>query len=129
MVVIDTSIIIDHLRQPFSQDTVFMKLVRRIQKEQLLLSVMTVQELFEGKSTKDSRKEEYLLMTITPLKIVPYTFEMAKVAGEIARDLKRPIELADAAVAATALIYSAPLFTLNKKDFVGVKDLELFELT
>ncbi len=125
MVVIDTSIIIDHLRQQLVDETVFMKLVRRIPKEQLLLSVITVQELFEGKSTRDTRKEEYLLMTITPLKIVPYTFEMAQRAGEIARDLKRPIELADAAIAATALITGASLFTLNKKDFQGIEDLEL----
>ena len=127
MVVIDTNIIIDHLRQDSEQDSHFMRIVRRIPKEELLLSVITIQELFEGKSTKDPRKEEYLLMTITPLKIVPYTFEMAQRAGEIARDLRRPIELADAAIAATALITGASLFTLNKKDFQSIEELEFFE--
>lgn len=128
MVILDTSVIIDHLRQTEVKQTHLMKIAKKVTKENLAISVVTVQELYEGKSTKDKRKEEYLLATITPLKILPYTYEVAQLAGEIARDLKRPIEFADAAIAATAIVNGAVLFTLNKKDFRGIKNLEMFKI-
>lgn len=127
MVVLDTNIIIDHLRQR-SDDTVLLKIARRIAKENLAISVISVQELYEGKSAADKTKEEYLLATISPLKILPYTYEAAQVAGEIARELVRPIEFADAAIAATAIINNTQLATLNKRDFQTVKDLEFYNL-
>lgn len=89
------------------------------------MSMMSIQELYEGKSTKNKRKEEYLLATISPLKILPYTYETAQLAGKIARDLKRSIEMADAAIAATAILHGAQLFTLNKTDFQGIGELEI----
>ena len=125
MVILDTNIIIDHLRQSSAQETRLMKLVKSHSKAQLGLSVISVQELYEGQSTLDAQAEEYLLATISPLKILPYTYETAQLAGEIARDIQRPIELADAAIAATTLLHSAQLYTLNKKDFSGILDLEL----
>lgn len=80
-------------------------------------------EEFEGRSTKDRTKEDYLFATISPLKILPYTYEIAQLAGEIARDLERPMEFADAAIAATAIVYGAELYTLNKQDFRDIPHL------
>ena len=70
--------------------------------------------------------EQYLLATISPLKILPYTYEVAQLAGEIARDLEFPIELADAAIAATTILNGGTLLTLNKKDFSGIKELLIY---
>lgn len=127
MVILDTSIIIDHLRQKTSKDTHLMRIAKLKPKEVLGLSVVSIQELYEGQSSRNKKQEEYLLATITPLRILAYTYEIAQLAGEIARDLSRSIEFADAAVAATTIIYGAKLFTLNKKDFAEIKDLELYE--
>lgn len=125
MVVIDTNIIIDHLRlQQKQQDSKLMKIVKQKPKEILALSMISIQELYEGQSTQDSQREQYLLATISPLKILPYTYEIAQLAGEIARDIRRPIELADAAIAATAIFNGYSLFTLNKKDFADIKELQ-----
>lgn len=128
MVVIGTNIIIDHLRlQKKQQDSELIKIARKMPKEVLALSIISVQELYEGQSTKDDHKEQYLLATISPLKILPYTYEIAQLAGEIARDLNRPIELADAAIAATAILNNAALLTDNKKDFSDIKNLHVIE--
>ncbi len=127
MVVLDTNIIIDHLRQSSAKETCLMKIAREIARENLAISVVSVQELYEGRSTRKSEKENYLLATIAPLKILSYTYEVAQFAGEIARDISRPLELADAAIAATAIINGADLYTLNKKDFAGIPELEFFE--
>jgi predicted nucleic acid-binding protein len=100
-------------------------LVKVKPKEILAISMLTVQELYEGRSTRDAQQEQYLLATISPLKILPYNYEVAKLAGEIARDVDRPIELADAGIAATAILNGGELFTLNLKDFTGVDNLRL----
>lgn len=125
MVVLDTNIIIDHLRLQGGVESKLMKLVKTKPKEVLAISMVTIQELYEGRSTRDSQKEQYLLATISPLKILPYNYEVAKLAGEIARDIDRPIELADAGIAATAILNTCELFTLNLKDFAGIDNLRL----
>ncbi len=82
--------------------------------------------MYEGRSTLDSEKESYLLATITPLKVFGYNFEVAKLAGQIARDLTNPIALADAAIAATAIYHKTQLATLNKKHFETIDELSLY---
>ena len=126
MVIIDTSIIIDHLRREAGVDTFLKKIVRTAPKELLAISTITIQELYEGKSSKNEENDKYLLATIAPLKILPYTYEIAQFAGEIVRDLEKPIEFADAAIAATAIINNCSLYTLNKKDFLNIENLEFF---
>ena len=128
MVILDTNIIIDHLRSSAARHTALMKLVQKFPKVSLGLSLVSVQELYEGKSTLVSENEKNLLATISPLKLFPYTYETAKLAGQLARDINRPIELADAAIGATAILNHAELYTLNTKDFKGIPDLELFSI-
>lgn len=126
MVVLDTSVIIDHLRA--GGKGALIQIAREIPPQSLAIPMVTVQELYEGESTKNKQKEKDMLATISPLKILPYTYETAQKAGEIARDLKRPIELADAAIAATAILNGASLATLNTKDFTGIIGLQLFSI-
>lgn len=127
MVILDTSIIIDHLRRPPRESYLFKLTEKKLPKESLALSIISVQELYEGQSTKDVKREDVMLSTINSMKILPYTFEVAQLAGEITRDLNRPIEMADAAIAASAVINGCQLATLNKKDFVGIRDLEIID--
>jgi len=129
MVILDTNIIIDHLRQIGAQETAFIKIAQKITRENLGISVITIQELYEGMSTKNAKTEEYLLDIVSPLKIYPYTYETAQLAGEIARDFAPgSIEFADAAIAATAIVNGAVFATLNKRHFVGIEDLEFFNI-
>lgn len=126
MVVLDTSILIDHLRTDGKGK--LLKIAKEIPQQSLAVSVISIQELYEGTSTRNRQKEKDMLATISPLKILPYTYEIAQTAGEMARDLKRPIELADAAIAATAISNGASLATLNTRDFADIPDLELLKL-
>ena len=128
MVVLDTNIIIDHLRQSPDKQTYLATLVKEFKEHNLSISIISIQEIYEGKSTKEKKQEEEFLATISRLRILPYTFEVAQLAGEMARDLGRPIDLADAAIAATAIINDCKLATLNKKHFKDIKDLELIDL-
>lgn len=122
--ILDTSIIIDHLRRPVGE-SVLIKLYEKLADQVLGISVVTIQELYEGKSTKDAGKEGQLLSVLGLLEVLPYNLEVAKLAGEIARDTKEPIELADAAIAATAIVNEAELYSLNEKHFKNIPGLTL----
>ena len=68
-----------------------------------------------------------MLATISPLRILPYTYEIAEMAGKIARDLKQPLEFADVAIAATALFnwrknldFKQKTFCKNRRVGVGM---------
>jgi predicted nucleic acid-binding protein len=125
MVIIDTCIIIDHLRQSENKETTFENLVKKEGRTNLAISILTIQKLFEGKSVADTKIEEIILTTIAPLKVLPYSFEIAKKAGEIARQVKKPMESIDAAIAATAITHGAQLATLDKNDFANIPNLEV----
>src|SRR6266699_3403925 len=127
MVIFDTNIVIDHLRQYIKQSH-FVSFIEFKPHELRGLSIISIQELYQGKSTLVKDKEQYLFTTINQLTILPYTIKVAQLAGAITRDLKRSISFPDAAIAATAIINDAELFTLNRKDFEGIKGLELFNL-
>ena len=124
MVILDTSIIIDHLRRPPEQSHL-LKLFRTYPDEVFAISVVTLQELYEGQSTKNEEREKNLLSLLASLEILPYSAEVAKLAGVIARDLGKPIDLADAAIAATTILSDARLATINTKDFQGIVDLKV----
>lgn len=126
--ILDTSVIIDHLRQSSLEETVLMRIERSVHKDALAISVISVQELYEGESTRNVHKEKDLLSIITPLTVLSYDFHIAQIAGQIAREFSMPIDFADAAIAATAIVNKAVLCTLNKKHFEGIGDLELYQL-
>lgn len=124
MVILDTSILIDHLRLK-GKSSALVRLAEKYSKNQFAISVISIQELYEGKSTRNHEAEKNLLGMISPLKILPYTYEIAKLAGEITRDQTSPADLADAAIAATAITYGAQLATLDKNDFANIPNLEI----
>ncbi|MBI2334729.1 PIN domain-containing protein [Candidatus Daviesbacteria bacterium] len=126
MVILDTNIIIDHLRQHASRDSLLSKLLHTVKLDEIAISMITIQELFAGQSTKDEEILKQILAILAPFRVLPYTWEVARMAGEIDRDQKRPVSFADVAIAATAIINGARFFTLDKKDFQNIKDLELF---
>lgn len=127
MVILDSDVIIDHLRQRKAGETYLIKIRREI-SETLAISVISLQELYAGKSTRIRREEKYLLDLLSNLKILDYKSHVAKLAGTIVRDTKFPVRLADAAIAATTILHKASLFTLNKRHFEGIKDLKLLDV-
>lgn len=124
MVILDTSVVIDHLRRTRDQ-SILIKLFEKEKDKVFGISIVTIQELYEGKSTRDAAREGHLLSVLGLLEILPYNLETAKLAGEIARDQKEPIEFADAAIAATSIINEAELYTLNVRHFEAVPGLKV----
>lgn len=123
-ILIDTSIIIDCLRQKNKRQTVFVKLVQ--DQTVLFTSIVTHTECFSGKSIWE-RKEamEALKLLFSDIKILLLDEKTSEKAGGIRAQYSR--NLADAIIAATALTYKLELATLNKKDFEKIDGINLYE--
>lgn len=127
MVIVDTSIIIEHLRNK-ERITSFIDLVENESRENIALSVISIQEIFSGQSTKKIKETEFITRLVKGITVLPYDEEIAFLAGKIERDAPHAIEFADAAIAATCLKYTYKLATLNTKDFKIIPYLQLYEL-
>lgn len=125
MVVCDTNILIDYVRQKRREQSVLEQITEKEGRSKLAISILTVQELFQGKSASNPTIEQSLMTLIVSFRVYPYTYEVARRAGEITRE--RDISFVDAAIAATAIVNGALLATLNKRDFAGIPGLELAE--
>ncbi len=114
---------------PSGEESNLMKILKKEGRDSLHLSIISIQELYEGKSTRKEDKLQQMLSILAPLTLLNYTAEIAELAGIIARDLKNPIEFADVAIAATCVFNDSKLFTLNTSHFKNIPDLELYSIT
>jgi len=123
MVIFDTNIIIDHLRA--KKHSILWELSNEYYLEEIGISIITITELYTGKSTIKNEEEERMLSVVSSLKICDYSYEIAELAGKLRRDIKPDIAFPDSIIAATCIANDAKLATLNKKHFTGIKDLKL----
>ncbi len=126
MVILDTSVVIDHLRLG-GKLTLLRKLVRR-SNEKLALSIISIQELYEGKSSQEPERERDLISTVNGTKVLSYSYEIARLAGEFMRNSSGKVKFADAAIAATCLVNDCELATLNTRDFKSIPGLKIVNL-
>lgn len=122
-VLIDTSIIIDHLRKQNRRRSI---LYRVVNDYSLCTSATVEFELHAGAT--DSQKQHDIQEILSWCTLLPFTSSVAEVAATIYRDLRATnqlIEIRDIFVAATALSYELPLMTLNVGYFKRVDRLKL----
>lgn len=125
-VLIDTSILIDFLRQKQKQETIFEALVMS-GRNQPMIAMITVAELYGGQSVwKKGRARQELEAMLAGLPVLSLTSGIAKRAGKIRATHNVP--LLDALIAATAIEHDMPIVTLNTSDFKKIKGLKLFSL-
>lgn len=122
-VVVDTSVIIDHLRQ-IKKPKTLLRTILQDKHTAFIISSDVIQELFAGQSSKAVKPKDEIRKILESFHVIDVTPEIAELAGQIMRDAKLNIQFADAAIAATAITNKAQLATLNKKDFQGIPDLE-----
>ena len=125
-VVVDTSILIDHLRQKSDK---FIRLTE-LQDEgkiKILIPHIVVTELFVGKSTKKKKIEKSLDKFLSGFELMKMSYRSSKKAGELIREYPNINDAYDLLIAAMALEDKAHIFTLNVKHFKPIKGLKLYE--
>ena len=122
-VLADTSIVIDHLRKSNKNASV---LFRGIDNYDFSISAVSIFELYAGAT--DERKKSDIANTLSAFETLPFTHDIAVKAGELYIALKkanRILEVKDVFIAATAIVYDMPIFTLNRKHFERLEGVNL----
>jgi predicted nucleic acid-binding protein len=109
---LDTDVLIEYLRGS-EQASEYLE----DQKGPLLISTITVAELYAG--ARDESERDGLDQFILAFDLLPVTSEIAKLGGQYRQKFKpsHNTGLADALIAATAILHSATLVTFNAKHF------------
>ncbi|MCA9373269.1 type II toxin-antitoxin system VapC family toxin [Candidatus Woesebacteria bacterium] len=122
-VCVDTSILIDWLRQSDGSQTIFERLISG--QHLPVVSTVVVAELYSGRSVWQHKQAKARLDgVLAECRVIPLEPAMAILAGSIHNMHKTP--LLDALIAATAITQSLPLATLNTKDFSAITDITLW---
>jgi len=111
-VIVDTNVLIDCMRG-LDEAVAFIRAI----KTRMILSAMTIAELYAGIKGAEEERAIETLLSLRP--IVPVTADIAKAAGLLKREFGKShgVGIADAILAATALAENARLATLNVKHY------------
>lgn len=121
-ILLDTSILIDHIRQKETNQTPLYKLSEG--GHEFCISILSHTECYSGKSIWERKNaKEALEAILSNIKILPLDIGVSKKAGEIRA--KYSVGVGDAVIAATALIHELPIATLNSKDFQKVERVKI----
>ena len=117
MQLVDTNVFIDHLRG-YAPATAFFELSK---ENNIIFSAVTETEIIVGKQCSENKKKEEILQFLSKWQKIDVNNPIAVRAGDLAREYG--LELADAIIAASALINNAELLTRNVGDFKSIPNL------
>ncbi len=123
--VIDTSVLIDHLRG----GNIWKKVVAESEEDlKLFVPTIVIFELFSGQSTHDPSIVVKIYQLLHNFQKVELDENIAKIAGGLFRDAKHRIQVSDYIIAASALSVNATVLTLNNKHFEQIPHLSIYPL-
>lgn len=124
-VVVDTSILIDYLRGGKKWE----KFIKEIDNgTELFLPTIVIFELFSGSSTKSLAKRFDIIDLLKQFRQVDLDEAIARLSGELYRDVKQTLEVPDYIIAASALQVNATVLTLNQKHFEQIPNVSIYPL-
>lgn len=123
-IVVDTSVIIEHLRSAKGPLTQLFNL-QASQEASLLLPTIAIAEIWTGKSLDNPKVEKQVIRILNNFISVPLSPQIAMTAGLLVRH--QHSHSYDSIIAATALVNQAQLATQNTKHFASVPQLQLWQ--
>lgn len=122
-VIVDASLIIDYIRRKEPDTSLYIQLTDR--KDHIVLSLVTVAELYSGSSAHEKgRSREILEEILTGAEIIIPSLGDAIKAGKLRAEFQ--LSLGDAFIAELAIRKNYPLATLDKKAFGKIARLTLY---
>jgi len=123
--VLDTSILIDHLRGGDKWKGILSALK---EETELFIPTIVFFELYSGTSSKDIKTSHKILNLVDKFQRIELTEDIAMRAGELYRDISKNLQTPDYIVAASALEIGATVATLNIKHFQNIASLPLYPI-
>lgn len=125
--VIDSSILIDHLRKGSVWKNIFYK-ISGLENLSLYIPTIVVYELFSGKSSKNSDIKKEIINLLKDFQKISLNEKIAKIAGELNRDTNKTLQAPDYIIAGSTLEIGGMLLTLNLKHFQQIPNLPIYPL-
>lgn len=123
--VVDTSILIDHLRGGVA----WRDFLARAEKDiEFFLPTIVIFELYSGKSTQDRHILHKVINLVRLFQTIELDGEIAIRAGELYRDVSKDLQVPDYIIAASALKIGGIVLTLNRKHFKLIPGVSLHPL-
>jgi predicted nucleic acid-binding protein len=125
MILLDTSVLVEMFRKKDKTKTFFSQLLER--ETEFAVSAITRHEILIG---SNETQTDYWNKFLKFIDVLPFDVGSSTCAVNFYKDLKRKnqlIDLADLAIAATAIAYSLPIATTNTKHFKRVAGLTIIE--
>lgn len=120
---IDSSILIDHLRKQQKDKTIFYQLSLQYD---YVISTITEFEFSVGSSANNRHFIRTLLSSIPILALDSACIHPAIEIYQLLKASNQLIGLPDIFIAATAITHNLPLLTLNQKHFARIPNLKLY---
>ena len=123
LILLDTSVLIDYFRKQDKQRSLLFQLVQ--QGYQLRISAVTEFEIFSGVTDAQQAFWNSLLEEVM---VIPFGTTEAHQAVSTQRELRharKQLDIPDLFIAATALVHSLPIATLNRKHLERVIGLQI----
>ena len=124
MVLCDTNIFI----HAFNGDAKTISALQSIGYDNILLSSITVMELYQGMGNKKELQE--MKKKIKYYDVIEVDVEISKLATQLIDqfNLSHGLLIPDAIIAASAVVHQIELFTYNVKDFQFIPDIKLYKI-
>jgi len=120
IVFLDTNIVIEYIKQKDKN------ILSRIESfDKLYINEIVVMELYQG--ARDKKELNYIKKKLMRFKLLKITPEIISLSREILDHytLSHNMKIMDAIISATVMSYNIDLYTLNKKDFRYIKQINL----
>ena len=124
MILCDTNILIS----VFSGRKDTIEQFEKIGLDNIILSSVTVMELYQGMTNKRELAE--MKRKISPYVVVQINDEISAKAIELMDlyNLSHNLQIADALIGASAIVYELDFYTYNLKDFQFMPNIKLYQL-
>lgn len=120
IILLDSCIVIDYIKGK-------KEIKNQVDQIQIpCINFIVEMELMLGAS--DKRELAKIRKELSAFDLLDFHNEIAKLSSILLKDYLLPhnLQIADAIIAATSLVYDIPLFTHNKKDFRYIPNLNLY---
>lgn len=122
IILCDTNILIEH----FKGSEIISNQLQKIGIDSIAISTITTSELYFGALNKKELTQ--IKTSLSSLTQLPINISISDIFLNLMEKycLSHKLTIPDAIIAATAIYYDTPLFTLNTKDFKFIPRLKLF---
>lgn len=122
IIICDTNILIEH----FKGSEIISNQLKKIGIDSIAISTITTSELYFGALNKKELTQ--IKTSLSSLTQLPINISISEIFLNLMEKycLSHKLTIPDAIIAATAIYYDTPLFTLNTKDFKFIPRLKLF---